>query len=75
MSATVVRQMPDTHHWCPADGCHVLVPPDRLMCGRHWLWVPLALREAYWRAWDDGRGAGLPDTNDCGWRCVLAAHY
>lgn len=75
MAQQLVHRSAGTHHWCPVDDCRVLVPPDRLMCGRHWLWVPLELRESYWRAWAFGAGAGTPEANDLGWRCVLAATY
>lgn len=32
------------NHHCHAEGCQVSVPPKRLMCGRHWMMVPIELR-------------------------------
>ncbi len=47
-------------HKCPADECQEQVRSDRLMCPVHWRDVPKPLRDAVWRAWDRGAGAGSP---------------
>lgn len=47
-----------TDHICPAPQCDARIPFNMLACRRHWYQVPKPLRDAVWRAWDNGRGAG-----------------
>lgn len=47
-------------HECSAPACAEQVPPDMLMCPRHWYQVPRPLRRAVWIAWNRGAGAGTP---------------
>lgn len=42
-------------HHCHAEGCRVAVPPEMLMCKRHWFMVPKALREEVWRTYRPGQ--------------------
>ena len=41
-------------HDCPIEGCFVQCPQHRLMCGRHWYWVPKKLQGVVYRVWNDG---------------------
>ena len=43
-------------HTCAARNCDVVVPPSRLMCGRHWRMVPPGLQAAVWRHYRPGQG-------------------
>lgn len=43
-----------THH-CHAIGCEVRVPPEMLMCKRHWYMVPSDLRAKVWAAYRHGQ--------------------
>lgn len=45
-------------HQCPRKGCTRRVPQHRLMCGACWFSLPKALRDAVWKSWRGGRGAG-----------------
>jgi hypothetical protein len=47
-------------HQCPATGCTVQVPTNRLFCPRHWFSVPKALRDKVWASYR----AGNPDHLD-----------
>jgi hypothetical protein len=47
-----------TSHHCPRNGCTRRVPPDQLMCREDWYAVPKPVRNAVWRAWRNGAGAG-----------------
>lgn len=49
--------MPGLHD-CPIDGCQHQVPPNKLMCKRHWAMVPGNLGSAVYSAWNWGAGAG-----------------
>lgn len=42
-------------HHCHARGCKVNVPPERLMCLRHWRLVPRTLQRAVWANYRDGQ--------------------
>jgi hypothetical protein len=42
-------------HTCHARGCTMLVPPERLMCGRHWKMVPPELQKAVWHHYRAGQ--------------------
>jgi hypothetical protein len=42
-------------HTCHAKRCGKPVPPEMLMCRRHWFMVPLKLRRAVWREYRDGQ--------------------
>ena len=46
--------MADTTHQCPAPGCTVRVPQERLACARHWYMLPAELRQQLWRAYRRG---------------------
>lgn len=35
-------------HLCHAEGCDLLVKPERLMCLRHWRMVPRELQRDVW---------------------------
>ena len=48
------------YHRCPVTRCTARVPADRLMCKPDWYAVPRALRDAVWRTWQNGQGAGTP---------------
>jgi hypothetical protein len=45
-------------HKCPRDGCERQVGQDQLACAQDWYKIPKPLRDAVWRAWDHGAGAG-----------------
>lgn len=49
------------NHRCPGPGCVAQVPPEMLMCRRHWYQVARPLRNAVWRAWQSGAGAGTAE--------------
>lgn len=38
-----------------------MVGQDSLACPQDWDLVPKKTRDAIWRAWDKGRGAGSPE--------------
>lgn len=42
-------------HTCHARGCSARVPPELLMCGRHWRMVPRDLQRAVWRHYRKGQ--------------------
>ena len=42
-------------HTCHARGCDRAVPPELLMCGRHWRMVPRILQRAVWAAYRPGQ--------------------
>lgn len=42
-------------HTCHARGCSVRVPPERLMCARHWRMVPTILVKAVWATYRHGQ--------------------
>lgn len=44
----------DAHH-CHALGCKTKVPPEMLMCKKHWFMVPKALRDEVWRTYRPGQ--------------------
>lgn len=44
-----------TMHHCHARGCEVSVPPEMLMCRRHWFMVSKRVRDAVWRAYRPGQ--------------------
>lgn len=48
-------------HPCPAPGCRSIVSATRLLCRPHWHAVPKPLRDAVWRTWRSGAGAGSPE--------------
>jgi len=50
-----------TVHQCPGPDCQEPIPYDMLACARHWYQVPKSVRNAVWRAWDQGNGAGTPE--------------
>lgn len=45
----------DAKHICHAQGCTVEIPPRLLMCWRHWMKVPIPLRDAVWREYVPGQ--------------------
>lgn len=45
-------------HRCPAIGCERLVPDNKLMCPSDWYKIPKPIRNAVWRTWNRGAGAG-----------------
>lgn len=42
-------------HHCHARGCKVQVPPELLMCKRHWFMVSAATRKAVWKHYRKGQ--------------------
>lgn len=46
---------PDRQHHCHARRCTVPVPPEMLMCRRHWFMVPKKLRDAVWATYRPGQ--------------------
>lgn len=42
-------------HRCHAKGCTLKVPPERLMCKRHWFMVPRYLRDRIWATYQPGQ--------------------
>lgn len=42
-------------HHCHARGCKKPVPPEMLMCRRHWYMVPLPLRRLVWATYRPGQ--------------------
>lgn len=42
-------------HTCHATGCSVAVPPEMLMCKRHWFMLPKPLRDRVWRTYRRGQ--------------------
>lgn len=55
------RDRPAVKHECPRNGCRRMVGQDSLACPQDWDLVPKKTRDAIWRAWDKGRGAGSPE--------------
>jgi hypothetical protein len=45
-------------HLCPRDDCNQMVSDDMLACRTHWFSLPRGLRNAIWRTWRNGEGAG-----------------
>ena len=46
---------PVLEHTCHARLCSVAVPPERLMCKRHWFKVPKKIRDAVWATYRPGQ--------------------
>ena len=42
-------------HHCHAYRCKTLVPPERLMCLKHWRMVPKPLQQSVWEHYRDGQ--------------------
>jgi hypothetical protein len=42
-------------HTCHARNCSAAVPPERLMCLKHWRMVPLVVQRAVWRHYRPGQ--------------------
>ncbi len=42
---------------CPVAGCPGQISLSRLMCRRHWYWVPKQTRDLVWATWRSGHGA------------------
>lgn len=42
-------------HTCHAVGCECYVPPQMLMCRKHWFTVPQYLRNRVWATYQDGQ--------------------
>lgn len=42
-------------HTCHAIDCKANVPPEMLMCRRHWFMVPAILRKRVWATYRDGQ--------------------
>jgi len=43
-----------THH-CHARNCTTAVPPEKLMCLRHWRMVPKAIQREVWKHYRPGQ--------------------
>ena len=41
-------------HTCHAIACDVPVPPEMLMCRKHWFTVPVGLRNRVWTEYHNG---------------------
>jgi hypothetical protein len=63
----------DSAHECPVGGCDKDVSYSMLMCRPHWYSVPKPLRNALYRAWNYGQGAGSVEHNSAMERCISAA--
>lgn len=50
-------------HTCHAIDCGKEVPPEMLMCGRHWFTVPKFLRDRVWATYRDGQCDSFDPTN------------
>lgn len=46
------------NHRCPGPGCEQQIPYEMLACRQHWYQGPRAVRNAVYRAWNRGLGAG-----------------
>ena len=58
-------------HRCHVPGCPVAVPPELLMCGKHWAAVPKALQREVWRHYRVGQ---CDDKNpSCAWHAAADA--
>lgn len=44
-----------SEHRCHARGCTTPVPPEMLMCKKHWYMVPLPIRRRVWNAYRPGQ--------------------
>jgi hypothetical protein len=44
-------------HRCHALGCLIHVPPEMLMCRKHWAMVPKAYQERVWTTYRNGQCA------------------
>lgn len=42
-------------HHCHAYHCETRVPPERLMCGKHWWMVPPEIRDRVWKHYRPGQ--------------------
>lgn len=42
-------------HTCHAAACEIGVPPEMLMCRRHWFMLPRVLRSRIWATYRDGQ--------------------
>lgn len=47
--------MTTSNHTCHALNCSVPVPPNRLMCLRHWRMVPRTYQAAVWATYRPGQ--------------------
>lgn len=52
MKPNLVKEL---KHTCHALGCQVSVPPEMLMCRRHWFMVPKAIRDRVWSSYRRGQ--------------------
>lgn len=53
-----------TQHLCHAVDCNERVPPNLLMCARHWYLVPQSLRTIVWRTYRPGQETDKAPTQD-----------
>ena len=60
-------------HRCPVGDCTARVPPERLMCARHWQLVPARLKRTLRQAWRGGEGAGARAHPAAAQACIRAA--
>lgn len=61
----VLRRPEDlTDHECHATGCHAKVPPERLMCWKHWNLVPRDLQREVWLNYRRGQCFDLQVTGE-----------
>lgn len=44
-----------TAHLCHANGCATEVPPEKLLCRKHWAMVPKKLQTEVWRHYRAGQ--------------------
>lgn len=51
-------------HICHAFGCYVKVPPRMLMCKKHWMEVPISLRDGVWLHYQSGQERSGEVSND-----------
>lgn len=51
-------------HHCHATDCQIEVPPEMLMCKRHWFMVPYMIRTRVWRAYRHGQCDDMQVTHE-----------
>ena len=51
---TISQERIDNHH-CHARGCKTHVPPEMLMCKRHWKMIPRSIQLRVWATYRPGQ--------------------
>lgn len=50
-----MRKRGNSNHHCHARNCKLKVPPEMLMCKRHWFMVPMPIRNRVWKHYRKGQ--------------------